>query len=132
MFLGFEMFLVLGVPALLIKWSYYDGMPDLILVQKMVGGIDFSVLLAIPFFIFAAELMSEGRIAELLSRSTAACFRRPAGRSGLWRDRLVHGVRFGLRLGAGDGRGARPPDVPAAPRLGVQRRLQPGADRFGR
>jgi C4-dicarboxylate transporter, DctM subunit len=79
MFLGFEMFLVLGVPALLIKWSYYNGMPDLILVQKMVGGIDFSVLLAIPFFIFAAELMSEGRIAELLSRSTAACFRRLPG-----------------------------------------------------
>lgn len=79
MFLGFEMFLVLGVPALLIKWAYYDAMPDLILVQKMVGGIDFSVLLAIPFFIFAAELMSEGRIAELLSRSTAACFRRLPG-----------------------------------------------------
>lgn len=79
MFLGFEMFLVLGVPELLIKWSYYDGMPDFVLVQKMVGGIDFSVLLAIPFFIFAAELMSEGRIAELLSRSTAACFRRLPG-----------------------------------------------------
>jgi C4-dicarboxylate transporter DctM subunit len=79
MILGFEMFLVLGVPALLIKWAYYDGMPDLVLVQKMVGGIDFSVLMAIPFFIFAAELMSEGRIAELLSRSSTACFRRLPG-----------------------------------------------------
>jgi C4-dicarboxylate transporter DctM subunit len=79
MFGGFEMFLVLGVPALLVKWAYYGGMPDLVLVQKMVGGIDVSVLLAIPFFIFAAELMSEGRIAELLSRSTNACFRRLPG-----------------------------------------------------
>ena len=43
--------------------------PDEILVQKMVGGINHSILLAIPFFIFAGELMSDGRIARLLSRS---------------------------------------------------------------
>jgi C4-dicarboxylate transporter DctM subunit len=82
MFLGFEMFLVLGVPALLIKYAYYDSMPNVILVQKMVAGIDHSVLLAIPFFIFAAELVSEGRIAELLSRSTNSCFRRVRGGTG--------------------------------------------------
>jgi C4-dicarboxylate transporter, DctM subunit len=80
--LGFEMFLVLGVPVLLIKEAYYADMPHVVLVQKMVAGIDHSILLAIPFFIFAAELMSEGRIAELLSRATNACFRRVRGGAG--------------------------------------------------
>jgi C4-dicarboxylate transporter DctM subunit len=82
LFLGFEMFLVLGIPALLIKESYFGGMPDLVLVQKMVAGIDNSILLSIPFFIFAAELMSEGRLADLLSRATHACFRRVKGGAG--------------------------------------------------
>jgi C4-dicarboxylate transporter DctM subunit len=75
MFLGFEMFLVLGIPSWLIQQAYYGNMPSVVLIQKMIAGIDNSVLMAIPFFIFAAELMSEGRIAELLSRTTNACFR---------------------------------------------------------
>ena len=79
MFLGFEMFLVLGIPSWLIQQAYYGNMPSVVLIQKMIAGIDNSVLMAIPFFIFAAELMSEGRIAELLSRSTNACFRRLSG-----------------------------------------------------
>jgi C4-dicarboxylate transporter DctM subunit len=79
MFLGFEMFLVLGIPSWLIQQVYYGRMPSVVLIQKMVAGIDNSVLMAIPFFIFAAELMSEGRIAELLSRSTNACFKRLPG-----------------------------------------------------
>jgi len=82
LFLGFEMFLVLGVPALLVKAVYYSNLPDVLLVQKMVAGIDHSILLAIPFFIFAAELMSDGRIAELLSRATNVCFRRLRGGAG--------------------------------------------------
>jgi C4-dicarboxylate transporter DctM subunit len=82
LFLGFEMFIVLGLPALLIKESYYGGMPDVVLIQKMVAGIDHSILLSIPFFIFAAELMSEGRLAELLSRATHAMFRRLRGGAG--------------------------------------------------
>ena len=82
LFLGFEMFIVLGVPSLLIKEAYYGGMPDVVLIQKMVAGLDHSILLSIPFFIFAAELMSEGRLAELLSRATHAMFRRVRGGAG--------------------------------------------------
>ncbi len=63
---GFEMFLVLGVPTLAIKQVFYGQLPDLVLVQKLVGGIDHTTLLAIPFFIFAAELMSSGQIAKRL------------------------------------------------------------------
>jgi C4-dicarboxylate transporter DctM subunit len=40
------------------------------------------VLLAIPFFIFAADLMSEGRLAYLLNRSANSCFSRIRGGAG--------------------------------------------------
>ncbi|QGZ34646.1 TRAP transporter large permease [Stappia indica] len=64
---GFEMFLVLGVPALLIKQFFYGSLPDPVVVQKILGGINHSTLLAIPFFILAAELMGEGQIARRLT-----------------------------------------------------------------
>lgn len=64
--LGFEMFLVLLLPALASKTLLYANMPDIALIQKMVGGINHSTLLAIPFFILAAELMGSGQIANRL------------------------------------------------------------------
>lgn len=64
--LGFEMLLVLGIPALVYKQSYYAMMPDIIAVQKILGGIDHTMLLAIPFFIFAANVMGSGQIARQL------------------------------------------------------------------
>jgi C4-dicarboxylate transporter DctM subunit len=64
---GFEMFLVLGVPALMVKEFFYGRLPDPVLVQKIVGGINHSTLLAIPFFILAAELMGGGQIAKRLT-----------------------------------------------------------------
>ena len=63
---GFEMLLVLGVPALAYKEAFYGKLPDAAVVQKIVGGIDHSTLLAIPFFIFAANLMGSGQIARQL------------------------------------------------------------------
>lgn len=79
LFSGFEMFLVLGVPGYLIKVSYFDRLPDAVLVQKMIGGINHEVLLAIPFFMFAAEMMSSGRLAGLLGNSAQILFRRVRG-----------------------------------------------------
>ena len=64
---GFEMFLVLGVPALMIKEFFYGALPDPVVAQKILGGINHSTLLAIPFFILAAELMGEGQIARRLT-----------------------------------------------------------------
>jgi C4-dicarboxylate transporter DctM subunit len=81
LFAGFEMFLVLGVPAYLIKLSYFDNLPDAVLAQKMVGGINHQLLLAIPFFLFAAEMMSGGRLATLLGDSAQAGLRRIRGGS---------------------------------------------------
>jgi C4-dicarboxylate transporter DctM subunit len=48
----------------------------------MIGGINHNLLLAIPFFIFAAEMMSDGRLAGLLGNSAQACFRRARGGAG--------------------------------------------------
>ena len=64
---GFEMFLVLALPALAIKEVYYATLPDAAVIQKVIGGINHSTLLAIPFFIFAAHLMGAGRIARQLT-----------------------------------------------------------------
>ncbi|MFK5978230.1 MAG: TRAP transporter large permease [Rhizobiaceae bacterium] len=64
---GFEMFLVLGIPALATKAIFYGSMPDLAFIQKTLGGINHTTLLAIPFFIFAAQLMGSGQIASRLT-----------------------------------------------------------------
>lgn len=64
---GFEMLLVLGIPALATKTVFYGSMPDVAFIQKTLGGIDHTTLLAIPFFIFAAQLMGSGQIARRLT-----------------------------------------------------------------
>lgn len=63
---GFEMFLVLGIPSLVVKEAYFSSIPDPAVIQKILGGIDHSTLLAIPFFILAANLMGSGQIAAKL------------------------------------------------------------------
>ena len=63
---GFEMLLVLGIPALAAKTVFFGSIPDAAIVQKILGGIDHTTLLAIPFFIFAANLMGSGQIARQL------------------------------------------------------------------
>ena len=70
--LGFEMLLVMGVPALLAKAAYYAAMPDVIIPQKIMGGVNVGTLLSIPFFIFAAELMAHGVIAQRLTAMVRA------------------------------------------------------------
>jgi len=71
--LGFEMLLVLGVPAIATKLLFYPNLPDAALVQKLVGGIDHTTLLAIPFFILAAQLMASGQIAGRLTGLIRSC-----------------------------------------------------------
>lgn len=66
--LGVEMMVVLAVPSVLIKHIFYGLVPDLILVQRMIAGMNQSTLLAIPFFILAAETMSGGQIAARITR----------------------------------------------------------------
>ncbi|WP_319581940.1 TRAP transporter large permease [uncultured Pseudodesulfovibrio sp.] len=79
LFAGFEMFLVLGWPALLIKSSLYASIPNPAIIQKLVGGINHTTLLAIPFFILAAHLMGSGQIARQLTNCVKLLIGRTPG-----------------------------------------------------
>jgi tripartite ATP-independent transporter DctM subunit len=54
----------LGISAL--STVLYLKLPVLIVAQRMVAGMESISLIAIPFFILAGQIMSEGRIAERL------------------------------------------------------------------
>jgi tripartite ATP-independent transporter DctM subunit len=69
----------LGIAALVT--AMYHGVPEPIIFQRIVAGINVFSLLAIPFFIFAGELMLRGGIAIRLVR---------------FADSLVGKVRGGL------------------------------------
>ena len=70
----FAILLVLGVPVAFsiglasIATVLYSGMPVEIVFQKMVGGMQVFSFLAIPFFVFAGELMLYGGIADRIVR----------------------------------------------------------------
>lgn len=81
--LGFEMLIVLGLPGILTKEFFYPAIPDIIYGQRIVGGINHSTLLAIPFFIFAAEIMSKGSIARYLTQLVGAFLGHRRGGMGL-------------------------------------------------
>ncbi len=74
----FLLLLVLGVPiAFVLAISslatvLYMGMPPLIVFQRMGSGINVFALMAIPFFIYAGDLMLRGAIAEKLVNLAAA------------------------------------------------------------
>jgi tripartite ATP-independent transporter DctM subunit len=70
----FTAFLLIGVPVAFaiglssIATILYAGLPILVVFQKMVGGMQVFSFLAIPFFIFAGELMLYGGIADRIVR----------------------------------------------------------------
>jgi len=72
--LSFTLLLVLGVPVAFaiglssVATILAAGLPVAVVFQKMVGGMQVFSFLAIPFFIFAGELMLYGGIAERIIR----------------------------------------------------------------
>jgi tripartite ATP-independent transporter DctM subunit len=71
----------LGLAALLT--ALYEGVPAMIIFQRMVAGMNVFSLLAIPFFIFAGELMMRGGIAMRLVRFAEALVGRVRGGLGV-------------------------------------------------
>lgn len=59
--MGIPIAFALGIAALCT--TLYEGIPTLIVFQRIVAGINVFSLLAIPFFIFAGEIMMRGGIA---------------------------------------------------------------------
>src|SRR3954454_2837479 len=79
--LGFEMLLVMGLPSVLAKLALHPDIPAVAIAQRLLGGVEVVTLLAIPFFIFAADLMARGRMAQQLAdlfRAICSGFRRRA------------------------------------------------------
>ncbi len=68
--IGMPVAFALGAAALTAFW--WEGLPLLIATQRIVSGVNVFSLLAIPFFIFAGELMFHGGIAMRLVRFAAA------------------------------------------------------------
>jgi C4-dicarboxylate transporter DctM subunit len=65
LFLGFPIFLLL-LTSVTVALVFYMNVPIAALHQNLFGAIDASPLLAIPFFIYAGELMSRGSVAKRL------------------------------------------------------------------
>ena len=72
--LSFLALLVIGVPVAFsiglasVATVVYAGLPVAVVFQKMVGGMQIFSFLAIPFFVFAGELMLYGGIAQRIVR----------------------------------------------------------------
>lgn len=81
LFLGVPIAFVLGISSL--AAIMYMGMPPLIVFQRMASGMNVFALMAIPFFIYAGELMVRGAIAEKLVRLAAAMVGHRRGGLGL-------------------------------------------------
>jgi tripartite ATP-independent transporter DctM subunit len=64
--IGVPVAFAMGVSAAIV--FYYEGFPVLITFQRIISGTTIFSLLAIPFFIFAGELMLHGGIAKRLVR----------------------------------------------------------------
>jgi len=64
--IGVPVAFALGIAAL--AAFLHEGLPLLIVFQRIVSGINVYSLMAIPFFIFAGELMFHGGIAQRLVR----------------------------------------------------------------
>lgn len=65
MLLGFPIFLVL-LSAVSVALVFFMKLPLSVLHQNLFGAVDAYALLAVPFFIFAGELMGRGSVARRL------------------------------------------------------------------
>lgn len=64
--LGVPIFIAMLIPCLVALTINFPGMDMGLAVQRMVGGIDTFSLLSIPFFMYAADIMSKGNIGNKL------------------------------------------------------------------
>jgi C4-dicarboxylate transporter DctM subunit len=64
--LGFPIFLTLVLPSIMTLLKYFSHLDPAVAVQRMVVGVDKFSLMAIPFFMYAADVMSEGEIGKRL------------------------------------------------------------------
>jgi tripartite ATP-independent transporter DctM subunit len=91
LFAGVPVAFALGFAAVI--GFLYEGLPLFVAFQRILSGISVFSLLAIPFFIFAGELMLQGGIAVRLVRLAAAAVGNMRG--GLGVVNVVSSMLFG-------------------------------------
>lgn len=64
--MGFPMMIPLIGGAMVTLALFFPNLPDMMLVQQIITGIEPTALIAVPLFIFAADLMSSGQVADRL------------------------------------------------------------------
>ncbi|OUD08397.1 C4-dicarboxylate ABC transporter permease [Marivivens niveibacter] len=89
--LGTPVAFALGIASLAAFW--FEGLPLMVGVQRIISGINVFSLMAIPFFIFAGELMFHGGIAARLVRFASAAV--GAVRGGLGIVNVFSSMLFG-------------------------------------
>ncbi|WP_299655733.1 TRAP transporter large permease [uncultured Tateyamaria sp.] len=89
--IGAPVAFALGISAIVAFW--YEGLPLMIGFQRIISGINVFALMAIPFFIFAGELMFHGGIAMRLVRFAQAAV--GAVRGGLGIVNVFSSMLFG-------------------------------------
>ncbi len=89
--IGAPVAFALGISAIAAFW--FEGLPRMIGFQRIVSGINVFALMAIPFFIFAGELMFHGGIAMRLVRFAQAAV--GAVRGGLGIVNVFSSMLFG-------------------------------------
>lgn len=65
--IGFPMFIVMLLPTVSALPIYLSSAPLSVLVQRVIAGISPFPLVAVPLFIFAADIMVKGEMAERLT-----------------------------------------------------------------
>lgn len=63
--LGFPMKIPL-IAATLVSFVVFLGMPPEVMIQQMIGGVKPTALIAVPMFIFAADIVTKGHAADRL------------------------------------------------------------------
>ena len=96
--LGFEMLLVMGLPSVLARLALHPDLPGVAIAQRLLGGVEVVTLLAIPFFIFAADLMARGRMAQQLAELFRALF--GGLRGGIGHSTVAAVMVFGAAAGS--------------------------------
>ena len=96
--LGFEMLLVMGVPSVLARLALHPDMPEVAIAQRLLGGVEVITLLAIPFFVFSADLMARGRMAQQLADLFRALF--GGYRGGIGHSTVAAVMVFGAAAGS--------------------------------
>lgn len=89
--IGAPVAFALGISAIAAFW--YEGLPLMIGFQRIISGINVFALMAIPFFIFAGDLMFHGGIAMRLVRFASAAV--GAVRGGLGIVNVFSSMLFG-------------------------------------